>query len=303
MNTTATSTKLSSGSPIKAESISQSTLSFLKERLARQGTRPSWWTAIFVSGCLAIGGCGTLLKDNFEGYDEGSPVGIDDNPQPGAPIPGTPSGDRIIPEATSCSGATYSVRSAGALKGQKSLVLQYARLPHCDEDCAFCEELGVLSFVPKAPSNDGRPVYLSWEGRLTKTLADTMVEITAREAGEFFSTVRLAIGIDRLEVFRGTALEKVIVHDFGTTHGVIIRLSPKEGTYGVQVSGPGLVTPPNNVDPCVFPNVVCGQIPTDGFDVTALQMRMQFVGTPPGVSALSQPEYRVDNVQITQRRF
>ena len=302
MNTTIASARASTNTTADAQLPDAGHFSSLEYASLRKAIGRAWCTTLLVSWCLAVAGCGTLLKDNFEGYAEGSPVGVDDSPQAGAPIPGSPSGDTIIPGGTTCSGSTYSVRSAGALTGQKSLVLQYARLPHCDAGCGICEDLAVLNFVPVTPSNDGRPVYLSWEGRLTNTLADTKVEVTAREAGELFSTVRLTIGLDRLEAFRGTALEKVIVHDFGTKHGVIIRISPKEGTYGIQVSGPGLVTPPNNVDPCVFPNVVCGEIPIDDYDVTALQMRMQFLGTPPSVSALSQPEYRVDNVQITQRR-
>lgn len=263
-----------------------------------------WQIRLIVSLALAlsVGGCSsTLLQADFEGYDDGTPVGIDGNLlEPGAPLPGEPDGDKIIPEDPVCNGTTYSVSTDDAIAGQKSLVLQYARLPHCVDDCSFCEELAVLNFDPVSPIEDGSPIRFLWNGKISDTLDDTKLEVAIREADVFFSKVRLLISQDRLEVFEGTSLEKIIFNDFGTAHSIFIRVSPNDGTYGVQVAAAGLVTPPNNTDPCVFPNVACGDFSMNNFDPSKLVLRMQFLGLPPGVSSTSQPEYRIDSLLITQ---
>ena len=258
--------------------------------------------AAFLVSTLTVFGCSTtLLQADFENYDDGSPVGIDGiPPEPGAPLDGEPEGDWVIPEGLICNGTTYSVRTDDAIAGQKSLVLQYARLPHCIDDCRFCEELAILNFDPVTPSDDSSPIRFLWNGMISDTLDDTKLEVAIREADVFFSKIRLLISEDRLEVFEGTNLEKIIFNDFGSVHSIFIRISPSDGTYGVQVAAPGLPTPPNNADPCVFPNVACGDFSTSNFDPSKLVMRMQFLGLPPGVSSTSQPEYRVDSINITQ---
>ena len=258
--------------------------------------------AAFLVLSLTVVGCSsTLLQADFENYDDGAPVGIDGiPPEPGAPLDGEPDGDWVIPEGPVCNGTTYSVSTDDAISGQKSLVLQYARLPHCIDDCRFCEELAVLNFDPVSPSDDGSPIRFLWNGRISDTLDDTKLEVAIREADEFFSKVRLLISQDRLEVFEGTTLEKIIFNDFGAVHSIFVRISPSDGSYGVQVAAPGLPIPPNNADPCVFPNVACGDFSTSNFDPSKLVMRMQFLGLPPSVSSTSQPEYRVDSINITQ---
>ncbi len=257
---------------------------------------------VFLALSLTVVGCSsTLLQADFEGYEDGEPIGIDDiPPDPGAPLVGEPDGDWVIPEGPVCNGTTYSVRTDDAIAGQKSLVLQYARLPHCIDDCSFCEELAVLNFDPVSPIDDGRPIRFLWNGKISDTLDDTKLEVAIREADVFFSKLRLLISQDRLEVFQGTSLEKIIFNNFGAVHSIFIRITPSDGSYGVQVSAPGLPTPPNNADPCVFPNVACGDFSTSNFDPSQLVMRMQFLGLPPGVSSTSQPEYRVDSINITQ---
>ena len=263
----------------------------------------------WVGLCLIVAGCGassgSLLETGFQEYGNGDVVGRADDGSPGQSIPGLPEGDSIIAFGPNCSGeslfgSTYRVQSDTA-GGDKSLRLLFARLPHCDESCGICEEVALLHFVPIAPHDDGNPIVFTWDGQLANILPDMGMEITIREAGEFFSILMIVVRPDQLRVFRGLELLGVIQHDFREIHGVLVRISPSDGTFGVQVSGAGMLTPESSVDPCPFPNVVCGEFAAGNFDPASVVLRMQFTGEPPGVSVAVNPEYRVDNVRIFQQ--
>ncbi len=272
------------------------------------------WGALLILCTIVVAGCsalnppdykGLLLKADFEAYQEGTPVGLiglSDGPQQGVEIPGLPAGDRIIPQGGVCNGSTYTVRSNDPLSGQKSLLLQHDRLPTCDESCSpiGCEDIAIIDFVPVAPDDSANAILLFLNGKLSNTMDDTVMEVSLHEKDEFFSTIRLQIHSDRMEVFNGSKLEKIVFNDFGTAHSIFVRLAPGSGTYGVQVAAPGLVTPPNNMDACAFPQVACGEFSADNFDPTAIILRMQFLGDPLSVGVVTPPVYRVDNVKILQ---
>ncbi len=286
------------------------------------GTIRFWRTALILCA-FVIAGCqsfinpeseGLLLKADFEGYQDGEPIvptGQDVDPLAGKQIPGLPSGDKIIvcsptqdPDAPlcfpNCNGSTYSVRSNDSISGQRSLLYQYARLLHCDESCGICEDLAVIDFVPIPPDGSDIPILFFWNGKLSNTLPDTQMVVTVREKGELFSILRLLIRPDRMEVRLGNnTLHEIVTHDFGREHSIFIRVLPN-ASYQIQIAGDILVTPPNNIDPCVFPNVVCGDFSTNNFDPTALVLRMEFNGTVPGGQQTTQPEYLIDNVKIIQ---
>jgi hypothetical protein len=133
-------------------------------------------------------------------------------------------------------------------------------------------------------------------------LPDMEMEITLREAGELFSILMTTVEPDRLRVRRGADVIGIVQHDFREIHGVLVRISPANGKFGVQVSGEGMLTPTSSEDPCPLPNVVCGKIPAGSFDPASLELRMQFTGAPPGVSVATNPEYRVDYVRILERQ-
>lgn len=280
---------------------------------ARAAARPARPGRLVPLLCLlAILGCrafiepeseNILLNTDFENYAEGTPLGLlglGQGPLAGTDIPGLPIGDRVVPQGTVCTGDTYSVRSDAPLTGQKSLHLQHARLPQCDAECGICEDIAIIDFVPISPDNSAAPILLFWKGRVANFLADTAMAVSVREADAPESAFHILIRPDRMEIFVGTQLEAVIGHDFTTAHNLVVRVSPLGGTFGVQVAGPGIAAPPNNLDACTVPNVACGTFSTQNFDPAALVLRMAFTGNPGSVSDLTLPEYRVDNVKITQ---
>jgi hypothetical protein len=247
---------------------------------------------LIVLCCLLITGCAaTLLDYDFEGYQNGQPVG-------GTFKDGDAIGDIIVLAGDEI---LYIVKTQNALSGQKSLQLEKGTPQEggCEPFELNCIENFILEFEPEPSPDPMDPVLLSWIGKLENAADKTAIQATISLPGLFLDSIlRLDIYRDRLEVWKGPVLKDLFNHSFSNEHRILIRISPGEGTYAVQISGAGIPSPPTNKPACDSDNVFCGTFQTNESDQKPFVIRMEFAK----LSTLGSI-YRIDDVKNTQPSF
>lgn len=177
---------------------------------------------------LLVGGCNTLLDNDFEGYGPGQGLAGD--------IPGAPVGDAIAFEGPA---ALVPFEDMEPLEGARSL--QYR-----DDHAAAAGLSFPLGFVPVSPQDNGRELFLAWRGRFDVAEGDTELTFRVRQRTGDDATDILIIKVapERLTVDGrdegGDPVTQSIEGDFTTEHRVLVRISPDGATYGVEVLDNGI---------------------------------------------------------------
>jgi hypothetical protein len=243
---------------------------------------------VFLYVMLFAGCTATMLDYNFEGYDEGDAVGGD---EPGPNSIGLIKVEQGHP-------SLYGVSTLNALYGQKSLRLEKGTPPNCTGD--FCLPDFIILFSPNPPPNEDRPVLFSWEGRLSNAQSTTSLQAIISLPGPVFDReLSLNIFRDHIEIRNGSSPVEAFQYDFNNKHRLMLRISPQEGTYAVQIAGAGIDNPPSNNPACESQSVFCGTYPIDDSNNNKpLDLLMQFSQNS-NLGAV----YQVDNVKNTQPQF
>jgi hypothetical protein len=276
---------------------------------------------VFVLGfAVLLTSCTTRLRDNFELYPDGQPIGGGSEG-----IPGDPKGDHIYafgsskvataddPNPAACNDELFSVSTADPLSGQKSLVLQDAWSLRCNGSCSSpvgCQDPVTLIFEPNVLDNSDQPVLFVWQGQFFGEVETSVVSISIKQdLGSSLASL-LEVEVKANELLAGSSTvssaSNAIAFDFTRPHRVLVTVSPELDTWAVQLSAEGLPTPTSGaVQPCSMAHVLCDAFTgfAEGFDPSTLVMVVKFDddSIPPSISSLNPVRYRMDGVTISQR--